>query len=75
MQEAMIVPVANIERMVIRYKSTLKLAHETGRTGSGRVAAKLHAEAMLINDICQSLIGTVAWHDVLDRQRLLSEAN
>jgi hypothetical protein len=75
LQEAVIVPVANIERMVIRYKSTLKLAHETGSTGSGRVAAKLHAEAVMINDICQSLLGTTVWHDVLDRQRLLSDAN
>jgi hypothetical protein len=66
----MIVPRARVDRLVIRYKSTLKLAHETGRTGSGRVAARLHAEAMLINDVCQSLLGTTAWQDALDHKDL-----
>lgn len=62
----MIVPEVNARRMAIRYKSTLKLAHETGRTGSGRVAAKLLAEAILINDLCQSLLGTDAWNETLE---------
>lgn len=62
----MIVEDANAQRMAIRYKSTLKLAHETART-AGRQARQLHAEAMLVNDVCGSLLGHEAWHSILDR--------
>jgi hypothetical protein len=50
-----------VARAAIRYKSTLKIAHEAARGGSGREAAKLHAQAMLVNEIATLLVGAEVW--------------
>lgn len=60
---------AAVERAVIRYKSTLKLAHETARGGAGREAAKLHGQAMAMSEIAMTLLGAEAWHQACDKTR------
>lgn len=56
-------------RLAIRYLSTLKIAHECARSGSGRVGERLHAEAFLINEVCQALLGAEAWNQIVEDSR------